>query len=367
MFLCFRVVPSTAERCCGIIANMQSIAAIDLFCGIGGLTHGLMEAGISVVAGIDNDKTCKYAYETNNESKFIHKEVREFNATEMEKLYPVGSIRVLVGCAPCQPFSTHTQKYKNRRSDEKWQLLYSFSDVLKKARYDIISMENVPEIANYDVFKDFVTKLETLGYDVFWDNVYCPDYGIPQSRKRLVLLASRYGPINMVAATHTREQYETVRDRIGTLEVLSAGEASTRDPLHRGSKLSDLNLRRIKQSKPGGTWMDWDEELRSPCHKKDTGKSYNSVYARMSWDDPAPTITTQFYSYGTGRFGHPEQNRAISLREGALLQTFPLDYDFIDPEGTFSIVRLGTHIGNAVPVRLGYIIGKSITEHIRGQ
>ncbi|GAJ03489.1 unnamed protein product, partial [marine sediment metagenome] len=143
-----------------------------------------------------------------------------------------------------------------------------------------------------------------------------------------------------------------------------AGEVSTKDALHRASRLGDINLKRIKQSKPGGTWKDWDEDLRSPCHKKDSGKSYCGVYARMSWDTLAPTMTTQFYNYGTGRFGHPEQDRALSLREGALLQTFPPDYDFIDPELTFSKKRLGTHIGNAVPVRLGVIIGRSILNHL---
>lgn len=127
-----------------------------------------------------------------------------------------------------------------------------------------------------------------------------------------------------------------------------------------------MNLKRIRQSKPGGTWRDWDEELLSPCHKKKSGKSYSGVYARMSWDSLAPTITTQFYNYGTGRFGHPEQDRALSLREGALLQTFPQDYDFIDPELPFSIKRFGMHIGNAVPVRLGKIIGDSIIKHLEG-
>ena len=111
--------------------------------------------------------------------------------------------------------------------------------------------------------------------------------------------------------------------------------------------------------------MDWDEELRAPCHKRESGESYGGVYARMSWDNPAPTITTQFYNYGTGRFGHPEQDRAISLREGALFQTFPPDYEFIVPELPFSIKRLGTHIGNAVPVDLGIVIGKSIQANIK--
>jgi len=343
-----------------------NVAAVDLFCGIGGLTHGLIQAGIPVVAGIDIDKTCKYAYETNNRSTFICKDIRELTGADLEKLYPNECIKVLVGCAPCQPFSTHTQKNKKRVEDEKWKLLYSFSKLIKEVRPDIVSMENVPAIARSEVFVDFVTELKEQDYHIFWDEVYCPDYGVPQSRKRLVLLASKFGAINVIPPTHTEDEYETVQDIIGNLEVLTAGEVSTKDSLHRTSRLRDINLERIKQSKPGGTWKDWDEDIRSPCHKKDSGRSYSGVYARMSWDTVAPTVTTQFYNYGTGRFGHPEQDRALSLREGALLQTFPPGYEFIDPEVSFSIKRLGTHIGNAVPVRLGYMIGESIIEHIKG-
>ncbi len=359
---------ASIARCDNIIEKRAmvslNVAAVDLFCGIGGLTHGLIKAGIPVVAGIDTDETCKYTFEANNQSKFIHKDVRELTAAEVEELYPAGCIKVLVGCAPCQPFSKHTQKYKNRNEDEKWGLLYSFTNIIKNVQPEIVSMENVPEITQHEVFTDFEAELKVLGYQIFWDIVYCPDYGIPQSRKRLVLLASKLGVIKIIQATHTPEKYETVKDTIGKLEDLVAGGVSAQDPLHKASSLSDTNLRRISQSKPGGTWLDWDEELRSPCHKKDSGKSYSGVYARMSWDILAPTMTTQFYSYGTGRFGHPEQDRALSLREGALLQTFPPDYDFIDPELTFSKKRLGTHIGNAVPVRLGVIIGRSILNHL---
>lgn len=343
-----------------------NVAAVDLFCGIGGLTHGLIKAGIPVVAGIDIDKTCKYAYEANNDSDFIHADITNLTGREVSDLYPEGCIKILVGCAPCQPFSTHTQKNEKRVEDEKWKLLYSFSKLIQEVQPDIVSAENVPAIARSKVFIDFIAELEDLGYDIFWDKVYCPDYGVPQSRKRLVLLASKFGPINIIPATHSHDEYETVRDRIGKIEAMAAGELSAGDPLHRTSRLGAINLRRIKQSKPGGTWKDWDEDLVSPCHRKESGKSYSGVYARMSWDSLAPTMTTQFYSYGTGRFGHPKQDRALSLREGALLQTFPEDYDFIDPELPFSIKRIGMHIGNAVPVRLGYIIGKSISEHIRG-
>jgi len=344
----------------------MNVAAVDLFCGIGGLTHGLIKAGIPVVAGIDIDKTCKYTYEANNQSTFIGKDIKEVSGTEIRKLYPEGCIKVLVGCAPCSPFSTHTQKDKSRSNDEKWGLLYVFTKLVKEVQATIVSMENVFEITNHGVFTDFVAELERQGYYVFWDIVYCPDYGVPQSRKRLVLLASKLGEIELIPPTHTEEEYRTVYDTIGALEVISAGEISAEDSLHRASRLNEINTKRIIQSKPGGTWKDWDEELLLPCHKKDTGKSYSGVYARMSWNDLAPTMTTQFYNYGTGRFGHPEQNRALSLREGSLLQTFPPDYDFIDPELPFSVRRFGTHIGNAVPIDLAVVIGRSILKHLEG-
>ena len=342
-----------------------NVAAIDLFCGIGGLTHGLIKAGIPVVAGIDIDETCKYAYETNNRSTFICKDIsRELTGADLKALYPEGCTKILVGCAPCTTFSPHTQKNKKRTKDDNWKLLYSFSRLIAEVEPAIVSMENVFEISRTQVFRDFVEKLNSLGYHVFWSNVYCPDYGISQTRKRLVLLASRLGEINIIPPTHSKQEYRTIEDVIGDLEPIAAGEISKEDSLHRSSKLNELNVKRIQQSKPGGTWKDWDEALLSPCHKKKTGKSYSGVYARMSPDTVGPTITTQFYNYGTGRFGHPEQNRALSLREGALLQTFPPAYEFIDPELPFSIKRLGTHIGNAVPVDLGVVIGRSILSHL---
>lgn len=344
----------------------MNVAAVDLFCGIGGLTHGLIKAGIPVVAGIDIDGTCKYAYEANNDSDFIHADITDLTGNEVSDLYPEGCIKILVGCAPCTPFSPHTQKNKKRAKGENWKLLYSFSRLIAEVKPEIVSMENVYEISRTKVFRDFVEKLNSLGYHVSWSKVYCPDYGISQTRRRLVLLASKLGEIDIIPTTHSKQEYRTVKDVIGSLEPITAGEIATEDPLHRSPKLSEVNTKRIQQSKPGGTWRDWEEELLAPCHKKETGKSYSGVYARMVADDVGPTITTQFYNYGTGRFGHPEQDRALSLREGALLQTFPLDYDFIDPELPFSMKRLGIHIGNAVPVDLGVAIGRSILSHLGG-
>lgn len=342
-----------------------SIVAVDLFCGVGGLTHGLIRSGISVRAGVDLDDSCKYAFERNNGARFIHKNIKEFSAEELNKLYHKGDIKILVGCAPCQPFSRHTQKNKNRNRDEKWGLLYYFLSLIKEVRPVIVSMENVPQIAKYKIFDDFVKGLENEGYFVSWGSVFCPDYGIPQNRTRLVLLASKFGKIELLALTHKRDEYRTVADTIGDFELIEAGKYSRKDFLHRAATLKAINLKRIKKSIPGGSWKDWDEELRAPCHKKESGKTYSSVYSRMRWDRPSPTITTQFYSFGTGRFGHPEQDRAISLREGAMLQTFPRKYKFFDKKTPFSFKKIGVYIGNAVPVRLGVIIGRSIKRHLR--
>jgi len=195
--------------------------------------------------------------------------------------------------------------------------------------------------------------------------VNCADYGIPQYRKRLVLLASKLGDISLIPKTHTPQNYMTVEDAIGKLEPLKSGETSKKDTLHKASKLSDLNLKRIQQSKPGGTWKDWDEELRLDCHKKKSGSTYVSVYGRMKWDEPAPTMTTHCTGIGNGRFGHPEQDRAITLREAAILQSFPKKYKFVEKNADFNKRTMSIHIGNAVPVKLGEVIGKSIIAHIQ--
>jgi DNA (cytosine-5)-methyltransferase 1 len=178
------------------------------------------------------------------------------------------------------------------------------------------------------------------------------------------LLASKLGEITLIPPTHTPDNYVTVKKYIGKLPKLAAGGQDTKDLFHCSARLSEKNIKRIKSSKPGGTWRDWDDSLKLKCHKKTSGKTYMSIYGRMSWDFPSPTITTQFYGYGNGRFGHPEQDRALSLREGSLLQSFPPKYVFGDPEQPFNRRRLGVHIGNAVPVELGRIIGVSIQNHI---
>ena len=260
----------------------------------------------------------------------------------------------------------YTKRYrKDGQIDDKWKLLYSFANLIKEVRPSIISMENVPELSREQVFIDFVQNLRELEYVVSWSIVNCPDYGIPQYRKRLVLLASNLGNIELIAPTHNENNYVTVRDAIGNLPPLKDGEIDDNDFMHQTSRLSAINRERIRQSIPGRTWRDWDEHLQLECHKKESGRSYPSVYGRMLWDSPSPTITTQFYGLGNGRFGHPEQNRALSLREGAVLQSFPINYQFVRENQKINKRTLGTHIGNAVPVELGRAIGISILQHLR--
>lgn len=342
--------------------------AVDLFCGAGGLTRGLLSAGLKVVAGYDVDKHCRFPYEHNNSgAKFYQQSVTTLTAKTLSAHYPKNHRRVLVGCAPCQTFSKYTQGLRND-CDPKWTLLKDFGRLVRQVNPHVVSIENVPEIQRYQVFYDFLDLLATEGFHFTEDEkrwvIHCQDYGLPQHRRRLVILASRLGPIELIPPTHRPGEYRTVADALHTLPRLLAGSISRSDPLHRSSALSDLNLRRIRTAKPGGTWRDWPHKLRADCHKQETGSHYSSVYGRMEWNQPSPTITTQFYGFGNGRFGHPVQNRALSLREGAVLQSFPRSYQFVEHGGEYHIKRIGRLIGNAVPVRLGKAIGRSIIKHL---
>lgn len=339
------------------------IKAIDLFCGAGGLTYGLRQAGVDVVAGVDVDPACEFPYEKNNESKFILQDVATLTVDQVNHLLGKKDLRLIAGCAPCQPFSSH-RKGRDTSTDPKWPLLDHFSRIVRGVLPEFVTMENVVRIQRHEVFLRFTEDLQSLGYKVIWKSLYCPDYGIPQERRRLVLLASRVGDIELPAPVRMRK-LPTVRCAIKELPVLKHGESNSRDALHLARKLSPVNLSRIRHSKAGGSWADWPKDLRSPCHKRTSGGSFRSVYARMSWDRPAPTITTQFYNFGTGRFGHPDQDRAISLREGALLQSFPRNYKFVESGKPVHQLTVGRLIGNAVPPLLGKAIGSAILKSVK--
>lgn len=341
----------------------MTYGVVDLFCGVGGLTCGLKKAGLDVVAGYDIDEKCKYPYTHNNHSVFFNKNIEDVTGKEVKKLLRGYDIKILAGCAPCQPFSSHQKNKKDRSKHKDWKLLYQFARLVQEVKPHIVSMENVPELENEVVFEHFVQTLRELDYHVTYKVVNAADYGVPQRRKRLLLLASRLKKIDFIPITH--KQPKTVRDAIGELPEVKAGAGNMSDSLHITSRLSKKNIKRIQHSRPGGSWKEWPDDLILPCHKKEKGKTYTSVYGRMKWDDVSPTITTQFTGYGTGRFGHPEQDRALTLREGAILQSFPADYSFTSPNEPIVIKDISRQIGNAVPPRLGEIIGLSIKEHCK--
>lgn len=338
-------------------------SVVDLFCGAGGLAHGFRNEGFSITAGIDLDPACRYPFERNNAARFYEKDVDKLTGSELTALFPQTGRRVLVGCAPCQPFSTYNQK---GRGSAKYGLVGKFAELIAECEPDVVSMENVPKLADFDggrLLGGFEEELVAKGYHVHRSIVPMVDYGLPQMRKRLVVLASKLGPIELERPDPNSVKRK-VEDEIRSLPPLCAGEIDPNDRLHRASRLAPINMKRIRASRPGGSWADWDPDLVADCHRTESGKTYRSVYGRMRWDEPSPTITTLFYGFGNGRFGHPEQDRAISLREGAMLQSFPRDYEFLEPGEPVSMRTVGRLIGNAVPVALGRVIARSVRRHL---
>ena len=343
----------------------RRLTAIDLFCGVGGLSFGLKEAGVDVKAGVDMDPSCRYAYEHNCKAAFLNQDIRKLTRKNLTPFWDGSDYRALVGCAPCQPFSSHTYKRKQANHDRRWYLIGELLRLVKECRPHIVSMENVPNLVNQKIFADFVDGLKSMGYHVSHSIVSCCKYGVPQTRRRLVLLASQFNRISL-APPDINQKEQTVRDAIGHLPAIKHDASGKKDGLHVCSKLTGINLKRIKASKPGDNWLSWPKRLLPECYKKNSGATYKNVYGRMAWDKPAPTLTTQFIRYGTGRFGHPEQDRAISLREGALLQTFPESFAFYPKRSMVKLGQTAQHIGNAVPPLLAKHIGQSIVNCVKG-
>ena len=340
---------------------------IDLFCGIGGLSAGFRNEGFDVRAGVDLDDTCQYAYETNIKAEFIHKSVSDLKVGDLLDIYSERSVKVLVGCAPCQPFSMYTGRYRQNETaeetDQRWAMLTEFARLIEETDPDVVSMENVVRVEVHPAFKKFVKRLEKAGYKVTKYKVRAQNYGVPQRRTRLVLFASKYGEVELAPPTHL-ENPVTVAEAIGDLPKLAAGGVDGVDRLHMSRGLGEKNLLRLRSTSEGGSWRDWSDDLQLDCHKKDGGKSFRAVYGRMKWDEPSPVITTQCLGIGNGRFGHPDQDRAISIREAAILQSFPRSFDFVEPSKPVVGVWLARQIGNAVPVKLGEAVARSIRRHL---
>jgi len=345
------------------------VSCIDLFCGAGGMTHGFTLEKLHSVAGIDMEPDCRFPYEANNPpAKFINADVRKITPRIINNLFGNADIRILIGCAPCQPFSSlsagkgiHALKSKK----EKWGLLYEVARLIGSTLPEIVVMENVPNLKNTSVFQDFVKFLKHKNYHIWYKVIDSSHYGVPQKRKRIILLASQFTNISLIPPT-TKDKPKTVWNAIGHLPVLAAGEQDKKDRLHVSSNLSTINLARIKASKPGGTWKDWPPKLRLDCQYTKNGiDRFATAYCRAEWDKPSATMTTSCTFFGSdGRFGHPEDDRALSLREASLLQSFPANYKFVEKNKAVKITSVSRMIGNAVPVLLGRAIAKSIKQHL---
>jgi DNA (cytosine-5)-methyltransferase 1 len=341
----------------------KQIKAIDFFCSGGGMTHGLRQSGIDVVAGIDFDPDCKETYEKNNPgSQFILSDIFELRERELKKrlfLNKNDDNLVLIGCSPCQYWSIiQTSKKKSEQSKD---LLKEFHRFVKYFNPGYVVVENVPGIASRKEesgLTKFAKDLEERGYKVKYKVVNLNEYGVPQTRKRFSLVASRTNN-EYVFPEPKKGKKPTVKDVLGEdngFEKISAGHKDYTKRNHSTSKLSAKNLERLKGTrKNGGNAMWWrkDEKLGREKYK---GNGFKDNYSRMFWDKPAPTITTKFFSISNGRFAHPEEHRAISIREGATLQTFPKRYYFYST----SILGVARMIGNAVPPEYAKRIGKAI-------
>lgn len=338
------------------------LKAVDFFCGAGGMSYGLQQAGIQVLAGIDNSPDCRTTY-TNNirHAQYIRHDISTLSAPELGRRLSLtrdDPSLVFAGCSPCQFWSkVRTDKSK---SEETAYLLKQFQKFIKHFLPGYVIVENVPGIysrKDESVLPGFLAFLKRHEY-VWSDGIINANhYGVPQNRMRYLLVATRQTK-SISIPSPTTESKLRVSDFIGAANgfpSIQAGHRDETDMLHTASGLSPENLRRISMTeKSGGNRSAWrnDETLQIPAYK---GKDeiFRDVYGRMYWDRPAPTITTRFNSLSNGRFGHPEEDRAISIREGATLQTFPKNYRFFGS----SLTSLARQIGNAVPPELARRIG----------
>lgn len=342
------------------------LRAIDFFSGAGGLTYGLRSSGIAVIAGIDSDGSCKESYEKNNRgSIFLEKDITLYLPSELERdlnILKNDDNMIFAGCAPCQYWSIiNTTKEKSKKTKD---LILDFQRFVEYFKPGFVIVENVPGISSKkeSPMERFIETIESFGYNVAHGITDMSLYGIPQKRRRFTLLASRVTKISLPKPTNKKK---TVGDVLGVRNGFSKIEAGTRDRtklLHTAAGLSKKNLERLQMTEEnGGNRSKWQnkEGYQLACYSSGDKKFYDT-YGRMWWDRPSPTITTKFFSISNGRFAHPEENRAISLREGASLQTFPKKYEFVG----VSISSIAKMIGNAVPPEFGIIIGRQIIKSL---
>ena len=342
------------------------IKAIDFFCGAGGLTRGLLDAGIKVVSGVDNDNRIRRTYESNNQpSRFIAADIQDIDIEALRKQLDIRpeDPTLYAACTPCQPFSTlNTMHTVDRRKS----LILDFAAIVEQAPPDYIIVENVPGLSNAvgrDIYREFEKTLNKRGFRIDAGMLDAKEFGVPQTRKRFILVASRHGCPTLPSPT-SRMRFKTVGDFIRKFPAIAHGERSDSCKNHVARKLPPHHLR-ILEAVPldGGSRRDIaDMSILLKCHQRNPD-AHKDVFGRMSWELPAPTLTCRCTDVYCGRFIHPEQLRGISVREAAALQTFDDQYEFFG----HSILEQARQVGNAVPVKLAKLLGDSIIESHAGK
>ncbi|WP_073113114.1 DNA cytosine methyltransferase [Hespellia stercorisuis] len=347
---------------------MDKYTCIDAFCGAGGLALGLKQAGFNILLSFDINQTCIDSI--NKNKKYFGHPAIQADISDMlnGKLLDYcklkrGELFLLAGGPPCQGFSIQR---RGEDTDPRNELVSKYACLIDEVYPSFFVMENVTGIAGKrgkTILEELIDKTKSIGYEVYVNLLDAQDYEIPQRRKRYIIIGVRKDIKHSYCLPKKSNRKITVRNAIEYLPVPPEnGKDHPKISLHRRDKLSELNLKRINALKEGQGRDDLPKELLADCHKVASSIiGYRNVYGRMSWDDVAPTITARFDSFTRGKFGHPDQPRSISLREGALLQTFPIDFIF-----TGNKVDVARQIGNAVPPKLGKIIGRSIIDTYEG-
>lgn len=351
----------------------QLLTAVEIFAGGGGLAFGLREAGFRTVAAVEINPSAVATFKANHKDVHVYQQdIRTVQGKTLLKLAG-GKLDILAACPPCQGFSSLTSKWK--RADPRNDLVSEVARLAEEMRPRALMVENVPGLADKGkvLFDDLILRLENAGYVCNWDVLQVADYGVPQKRRRLVLLAGRGFRIEMPKPTHSRigkdglPLWLTVREALSVIKTepvafMKSKEAGGPQAVnwHVTRSLSPDNLQRLRHAKPGAVWKSMPEEMRPKCHRGGYD-GFTNVYGRMSWDEPSVTITAGCTTLSKGRFGHPEKDRTISLREAALLQTFPLNYHF----ETEFFEHACEIVGNALPCKFATIVAGSVSDALR--
>jgi DNA (cytosine-5)-methyltransferase 1 len=336
---------------------MEKYKAIDIFSGCGGMTKGMRMAGFDVRVAVEINEDATNAYKMNHpKTNIIQRDIRKVKSKEIKNLLNKQRPALLSGCPPCQGFSSIRRLNKKRSvRDDRNELILEYLRMVRELKPLTIMMENVPGLINYYLFKKTISEIRDMGYYLDIDIVNTKDYGIPQRRRRLVLLGSKLGNIKIAQPTY---KIKTVKDTIGKLESI---ELAT-DPWQRVTTKHTERIRNIISLIPknGGSLKDLPHEYQLKCHMA-PNRGFDDIYGRMKWEECSPTITAGCLNPSKGRFLHPQEDRVITPREAALLQCFPIKYKFPLEVSKTSIAWM---IGEALPPKFSFIQCKNIKEHL---